>query len=167
MTLADVLRYMATEAMKSPEKEITVPVWQILVQAHNLDADERRALQADFDKRVDLVASEKRLTNSYITNTCNRMKEMIAADLSITTKRGEDEGGNKTLTLGVKPGAMKLGSRSKSESIAAKNAVQDFARRIMEISPALEALPEDQISGAVVGMKMLKQLIKREAGLCD
>lgn len=165
MTLADVLRYMATEAMKSPEKEITVPVWQILVQAHNLDADERRALQADFDKRVDLVASEKRLTNSYITNTCNRMKEMIAADLSITTKRGEDEGGNKTLTLGVKPGAMKLGSRSKSESIAAKNAVQEFARRIMEIAPALDSLADDRVAGAVDGVRMMKELIAKEAGL--
>lgn len=165
MTLADVLRYMATEAMKSPEKEITVPVWQILVQAHSLDADERRALQADFDKRVDLVASEKRLTNSYITNTCNRMKEMIAADLSITTKRGEDEGGNKTLTLGVKPGAMKLGSRSKSENIAAKNAVQDFARRIMAIAPALDSLADDRVAGAVDGVRMMKELIAKEAGL--
>lgn len=165
MTLADVLRYMATEAMKSPEKEITVPVWQILVQAHNLDADERRALQADFDKRVDLVASEKRLTNSYITNTCNRMKEMIAADLSITTKRGEDEGGNKTLTLGVKPGAMKLGSRSKSENIAAKNAVQEFARRIMAIAPALDSLADDRVAGAVDGVRMMKGLIAKEAGL--
>lgn len=165
MTLAEVLRYMATEAMKSPEKEITVPVWQILVQAHNLDADERRALQADFDKRVELVASEKRLTNSYITNTCNRMKEMIAADLSITTKRGEDDGGNRTLTLGVKPGAMKLGSRSKSENIAAKNAVQDFARRIMEIAPALDSLSDDRVAGAVDGVRMMKELIAREAGL--
>lgn len=165
MTLADVLRYMATEAMKSPEKEITVPVWQILVQAHNLGADERRALQADFDKRVDLVASEKRLTNSYITNTCNRMKEMIAADLSITTKRGEDEGGNRTLTLGVKPGAMKLGSRSKSENIAAKNAVQEFARRIMAIAPALDSLADDRVAGAVDGVRMMKELIAKEAGL--
>lgn len=165
MTLADVLRYMTTQAMNSPDKEITVPLWQIVAQAHNLEADERRALQIDFDKRVELVASEKRLTNSYITNTCNRMKEMIAADLSITTKRGEDEGGNKTLTLGVKPGAMKLGSRGKVSEIAAGNAVKDFARRIMEIAPALDSLADDRVAGAVDGVRMMKELIAKEAGL--
>lgn len=165
-TLADVLREIARKALED-NQAITLPVWKIIAAGGSLSEDELRSIKFNPDFQAQAVKDEKRISTSYITNTCNRMRELQEAGKSVSIKFGkDDESGAKTLTLRIKDGAMKIGSRGKAENLAVKRGIEEFARRILATSPDISHISGDERQlGALDGMKALKEFIKKEAGL--
>lgn len=165
MALTDVLRQMAETAFNSENNTCSGKVWQIIAMAEGMSDDDIKLLRVDFERRNEIVRSERRLKNSYITTTCNRMRLLQDNNKSVCLKFSEDESGDRVLAISIKHGRANTGSRSKSAELAERGAVKEFAKRIMGILPPLDQLDDDMTAGAVAGIRMMKALIEKEAGL--
>lgn len=159
MSLPDVIRKMAITALE--KGECAGPVWQIIAMGEDLPQDELLSLRVNDAKRSELVKGEKRLTNSYITNTCNRMRELQDADKSVSIRFGESETGDKVLTLRIKNGRMRLGEKALAKRDAEKRGARIALEALLEVSPAIDHLEGDQLILANEVIRSMRALIKR------
>ncbi|HEF0535418.1 TPA: hypothetical protein R8H58_004462 [Escherichia coli] len=163
VSLGEIIRYMASQALKSEDKVCTVPVTMIARQYFGMSRETFVSLSGEEV----LPGGEyhmPKLKASYVSNTVSRMPEIKAADvrsrfsLSFTDFEGESE--TYCASLSLVPGAVKSGSRSKAEQEREAATIERFKARLLKLSPSVAGLEGDELKGAVSMINAYQEMIK-------
>lgn len=163
VSLGEIIRYMASQALKSEDKVCTVPVTMIARQYFGMSRETFVSLSGEEV----LPGGEyhmPKLKASYVSNTVSRMPEIKAADvrsrfsLSFTDFEGESE--TYCATLSLVPGAVKSGSRSKAESEKEAAVIEKFKKRLLAVTPSVVHLSGEKLEGALFALSAYQEMIK-------
>lgn len=163
VSLGDVIRYMAKQALKADNRTFHVPIHMIARQVYGLTSDDIGRISAE-----DLGAGGKyslaKLKASYVSNTVARMSEIqeanVRARLSIKDGDFGDDVGVRCAYISLVDGAIQTGKRVKANNEVAEKAVKDFKDRILKLMPSVTDLEGDEITGAIKAIKMYQEMIK-------
>lgn len=163
VSLGDVIRYMAKQALKADNRTFHVPINLIARQVYGLTSDDMGRISAE-----DLEAGGKyslaKLKASYVSNTVARMSEIqeanVRARLSIKDGDFGDDVDVRCAYITLVDGAIQTGKRVKANNQVAENAVSDFKDRILKLMPSVTDLEGDEITGAIKAIKMYQEMIK-------
>ena len=163
VSLGDVVRYMAEQALKSENRSYHVPIHLIARQMYGLTADDMGRINAD-DLEAGGKYSVAKLKASYVSNTVARMPEIQAANVraKLSIKDGDfgDDVDVRCAYITLVDGAIQTGKRVKSNNQVAENAVNDFKDRILKLMPSVTDFEGDEITGAIKAIKMYQEMIK-------
>ena len=163
VSLGDVIRYMAKQALKDDHLTFHVPIHMIARQVYGLTSDDIGLISAE-----DLEAGGKyslaKLKASYVSNTVARMPEIQAANVraKLSIKDGDfgDDVGVRCACISLVDGAIQTGKRVKANSEVADKAVRDFKDKILKLMPSVTDFEGDEITGAIKAIKMYQEMIK-------
>lgn len=162
-SLGDVVRYMASQALKADNRTFHVPIHLIARQVYGLTSDDIGRISAE-----DLEAGGKyslaKLKASYVSNTVARMSEIQAANVraKLSIKDGDfgDDVDVRCAYISLVDGAIQTGKRVKANNEVADKAVRDFKDRILKLMPSVTEFEGDEITGAIKAIKMYQEMIK-------
>lgn len=158
-TLGDVVRYMVLEAIKSDSKDFIIPVKLIYKQiGGDIDAD-----SSDLDFKPGGRYHIDRLRASYVANTASRMDEVKDANVRARLSIGDMEFREELqycAKITLVTGAIKPGSRNKSNEALASKAVEEFKAKILKLMPSVTDFEGDEITGAIKAIKMYQEMIR-------
>ena len=163
VSLGDVVRYMAEQALKSENRSYHVPIHLIARQMYGLTADDMGRINAD-DLEAGGKYSVAKLKASYVSNTVARMPEIQAANVraKLSIKDGDfgDDVNVRCAYITLVDGAIQTGKRVKANNEVADKAVRDFKDRILKLMPSVTDFEGDEITGAIKAIKMYQEMIK-------
>ena len=159
-SLGDVVRYMVLEALASDCGTYAVPVKMIHKKLGGYT--DKETCDSDFKSGGKHYMTK--LKASYVSNTASRMQEVKDADKRARFSMVEmDFDGTPSVycaKITMVDGAVKVGSRSKTNSQVADKAVSDFKTRILKLMPSVTDFEGDEITGAIKAIKMYQDMIK-------
>lgn len=162
VSLGDVVRYMAEQALKSENRSYHVPIHLIARQMYGLTADDMGRINAD-DLEAGGKYSVAKLKASYVSNTVARMPEIQAANVraKLSIKDGDfgDDVDVRCAYITLVDGAIQTGKRVKANSQIAEKAVSDFKVKILKLMPSVTNFEGDEITGAIKAIKMYQEMI--------
>jgi hypothetical protein len=162
VSLGEVVRYMATQALDSDTKSFAVPLRMIVQQVYGLDRVEMMSVYEE-DVATDGKYHLKKLKASYVSNTVSRMPEVKAANVrSMFSLKDMEFNGEETkcAVISLVPGAINIGSRSKADAEKEAAAVERFKVRLLKLSPSVAGLEGDELKGAVSMINAYQDMIK-------
>ena len=159
-SLGDIVRYMVLEALASDDGTYAVPVRMIHKKLGGYI--DRETCDSDFKSGGKHVLTK--LKASYVSNTASRMQEVKDADKRARFSMVEmDFDGTPSVycaKITMVDGAVKVGSRSKTNNQVAEKSVNDFKARILKLMPSVTEFEGDEITGAIKAIKMYQDMIK-------
>lgn len=159
-SLGDIVRYMVLEALSSDDGTYAVPVKMIHKKLGGYIDSET----CDSDFKTGGKYAMKKLKASYVCNTASRMQEVKDADkrarFSMVEMDFDGTPGVYCAKITMVDGAVKVGSRSKTNNQVAEKAVNDFKSRLLKLSPSIAGLEGDALKGAVAIINAYQELIK-------
>ena len=163
VSLGDVIRYMAKQALKADNRTFHVPIHLIARQVYGLTSDDIGRISAE-DLESGGKDSLAKLKSSYVSNTVARMPEIqeanVRAKLSIKDGDFGDDVGVRCAYISLVDGAIQTGKRVKANNEVADKAVRGFKDRILKLMPSVTELEGDEITGAIKAIKMYQEMIK-------
>lgn len=163
VSLGEVVRYMARQALKSENMTFHVPLNLISRQVYGLTADDMGRITSE-DLKANGKYSLSRLKSSYVANTALRMPEIQSANVraKLSIKDGDfgDDVDVRCAYITLVPGAVNVGSRSKAEAEKEAAAIERFKARILKLMPSVTEFEGDEINGAIKAIKMYQEMIK-------
>ena len=162
VSLGEVVRYMATQALNDDTKSFAVPLRMIAQQVYGLDKTEMtRVYEEDLAPggRYHL----KKLKASYVSNTVSRMPEIKAANVRSMFSLKDMEFNEEEVrcaVISLVPGAINTGSRNKAESEKEAAIIEKFKSRLLKLSPSVAGLEGDELKGAVAMINAYQEMIK-------
>lgn len=163
VSLGDVIRYMAEQALNSEGRTFHVPIHLMARQVYGLTADDMGRISSE-DLEADGKYSMSKLKASYVTNTVARMPEIQAANVraKLSFKDGDfgDDVNVRCAYLSLVDGAIQTGSRSKADAEKESAAVERFKTRLLKLSPSVAGLEGDELKGAVSMINAYQDMIK-------
>lgn len=163
VSLGEVVRYMARQALSSEKRTFHVPINLIARQVYGLTADDMGRITSE-DLEVNGKYSLSKLKASYVANTVARMPEIQAANVraKLSIKDGDfgDDVAVRCAYITLVDGAIQTGKRVKANNQVAENAVSDFKDRILKLMPSVTDFEGDEITGAIKAIKMYQEMIK-------
>lgn len=163
VSLGEVVRYMARQALSSENLTFHVPINLIARQVYGLTADDMGRITSD-DLEANGKYSLSKLKSSYVANTVARMPEIQAANVraKLSIKDGDfgDDVAVRCAYITLVDGAIQTGKRVKDNNQVAENAVSDFKDRILKLMPSVTDFEGDEIAGAIKAIKMYQEMIK-------
>lgn len=151
-TLGQVIREMVKQALKSEDKQLSVPVTKI-----------EKIVGGDKDEM-------KKLKSSYIYNTTARMHELRDAGLKATHYYDDDSGesefgvtelsGEKKLVIKLIPGTANIGIRKKTNNAIKDEAISEFKVRISKVMPDLSEYEGEALTAAMKAIKDYRLIIE-------
>lgn len=163
VSLGEVVRYMARQALSSENLTFHVPINLIARQVYGLTADDMGRITSE-DLEANGKYSLSKLKASYVANTVARMPEIQAANVraKLSIKDGDfgDDVDVRCAYITLVDGAIQTGKRVKANNHVAENAVSDFKDRILKLMPSVTEFEGDEITGAIKAIKMYQEMIK-------
>lgn len=163
VSLGEVVRYMARQALSSENLTFHVPINLIARQVYGLTADDMGRITSE-DLEVNGKYSLSKLKASYVANTVARMPEIQAANVraKLSIKDGDfgDDVAVRCAYITLVDGAIQTGKRVKANSEVADKAIRDFKDRILKLMPSVTDFEGDEITGAIKAIKMYQEMIK-------
>ena len=163
VSLGEVVRYMARQALSSENLTFHVPINLIARQVYGLTADDIGRITSE-DLEANGKYSLSKLKASYVANTVARMPEIQAANVraKLSIKDGDfgDDVAVRCAYITLVDGAIQTGKRVKANNQVAENAVSDFKDRILKLMPSVTDFEGDEITGAIKAIKMYQEMIK-------
>lgn len=151
-TLGQVIREMVKAALKSEDKQFSVPVTKI-----------EKILGGDENEM-------KKLKSSYIYNTTARMPELRDAGLKATHHYDDDEGenpfgetileGDRKLVIKLIPGTANVGIRKKTNNAIKDEAISEFKVKISKVMPDLSEYEGEALAAAMKAIKDYRLIIE-------
>nr|DAH81962.1 MAG TPA: hypothetical protein [Caudoviricetes sp.] len=162
VSLGEVVRYMAGQALASDNKTFAVPLRMIVQQVYGLDkVDMMRVYEDDLSPGGKYHL--KKLKASYVSNTVSRMPEIKAANVrsmfSIRDMEFNEEE-TKCAVISLVPGAINIGSRNKAEAEKEAAIIEKFKSRLLKLSPSVAGLEGEELKGAVTMINAYQEMIK-------
>lgn len=163
VSLGEVVRYMARQALSSENLTFHAPINLIARQVYGLTADDMGRITSE-DLEANGKYSLSKLKASYVANTVARMPEIQAANVraKLSIKDGDfgDDVAVRCAYITLVDGAIQTGKRVKANNQVAENAVSDFKDRILKLMPSVTDFEGDEITGAIKAIKMYQEMIK-------
>lgn len=162
VSLGEVVRYMATQALNSETKSFAVPLRMIVRQVYGLSKEEISKVY-DEDLKPDGKYNLNKLKASYVSNTVSRMPEIKAANVrSMFSLKDMEFNGEevRSAVISLVPGAINLGSRSKAEEEKEAAIIEKFKSRLLKLSPSVAGLEGEELKGAVTMINAYQEMIK-------
>lgn len=162
VSLGEVVRYMATQALNSETKSFAVPLRMIVRQVYGLSKEEISKVY-DEDLKPDGKYNLNKLKASYVSNTVSRMPEIRAANVrSMFSLKDMEFNGEevRSAVISLVPGAINLGSRSKAEEEKEAAIIEKFKSRLLKLSPSVAGLEGEELKGAVTMINAYQEMIK-------
>lgn len=163
VSLGEVVRYMARQALSSEKLTFHVPINLIARQVYGLTADDMGRITSE-DLEANGKYSLSKLKASYVANTVARMPEIQAANVraKLSIKDGDfgDDVAVRCACITLVDGAIQTGKRVKANSEVADKAIRDFKDRILKLMPSVTDFEGDEITGAIKAIKMYQEMIK-------
>ena len=162
VSLGDVVRYMAEQALKADDRTFHVPIHLIARQVYGLTSSDIGGISRE-DLEVGGRYSMSKLKASYVANTVARMPEIQAANVraKLSIKDGDfgDDVEVRCAYLSLVDGAIQTGKRVKANGQIAEKAVSDFKVKILKLMPSVTNFEGDEITGAIKAIKMYQEMI--------
>lgn len=162
VSLGEVVRYMAKQALNSDTKSFAVPLRMIAQQVYGLDKVQMMTVYEE-----DLATGGKyhlnKLKASYVSNTVSRMPEIKAANVrSMFSLKDVEFHGEETrcAVISLVPGAINIGSRSKAEEEKEAATIEKFKKRLLAVTPSVIHLKGDELQGAMFALSAYQELIR-------
>lgn len=163
VSLGDVVRYMAEQALKSENRSYHVPIHLIARQMYGLTADDMGRINAD-DLEAGGKYSVAKLKASYVSNTVARMPEIQAANVraKLSIKDGDfgDDVDVRCAYITLVDGAIQTGTRRKGDAEKEAAIVERFKARLLKITPNVIDLQGEQKEGALIALARYHEMIK-------
>lgn len=162
VSLGEVVRYMATQALNSDTKSFAVPVRMIVRQVYGLSKEEISKVYEE-DLKPDGKYNLNKLKASYVSNTVSRMPEIKAANVRsmFSIKDMEFNGEEvRSAVISLVPGAINIGSRSKAEEEREAAIIEKFKKRLLSVTPNVIHLSGEKLDGAMFALSAYQDLIK-------
>lgn len=163
VSLGDVIRYMAKQALKADNRTYHVPIHMIARQVYGLTSGDVGRISAE-DLEAGGKYSVAKLKASYVSNTVARMPEIqeanVRAKLSIKDGDFGDDVDVRCAYITLVDGAIQTGKRVKTNNQVADKAVSDFKARILKLMPSVTNFEGDEITVAIKAIKMYQEMIK-------
>lgn len=162
VSLGEVVRYMATQALNDDKKSFAVPLRMIAQQVYGLDKTEMTRVYEE-DLAPGGKYHLKKLKASYVSNTVSRMPEIKAANVrSMFSLKDMEFNGEETRSavISLVPGAINTGSRNKAESEKEAAIIEKFKSRLLKLSPSVAGLEGEELKGAVTMINAYQEMIK-------
>ncbi|QAU04399.1 hypothetical protein [Escherichia phage vB_EcoS_IME542] len=162
VSLGEVARYMATQALNSDTKSFAVPVRMIVRQVYGLSKEEISKVY-DEDLKPDGKYNLNKLKSSYVSNTVSRMPEIKAANVRsmFSIKDMEFNGEEvRSAVISLVPGAINHGSRSKAGEEREAAIIEKFKKRLLAVTPSVIHLKGEELNGAMFALTAYQELIK-------
>lgn len=163
VSLGEVVRYMARQALSSEKRTFHVPINLIARQVYGLTADDMGRITSE-DLEADGKYTLSKLKASYVANTVARMPEIQAANVRAKLSIKDGDFGNdvdvRCAYITLVEGAINIGKRVKDNNHIAEKAISDFKARLLKLSPSVAGLQGDELSGAVSMINAYQELIK-------
>lgn len=162
VSLGEVVRYMAGQALSSDSKSFAVPLRMIAKQVYGLDKVEMGKLYEE-DLSPGGKYHLKKLKASYVSNTVSRMPEIKAANVrSMFSIRDMEFNEEKTkcAVISLVPGAINIGSRNKAETEKEAAIIEKFKKRLLSVTPSVIHLKGEELQGAMFALSAYHELIK-------
>ena len=162
VSLGEVVRYMASQALNDDTKSFAVPLRMIAQQVYGLDKTEMtRVYEEDLAPggRYHL----KKLKASYVSNTVSRMPEIKAANVRSMFSLKDMEFNEEEVrcaVISLVPGAINTGSRNKAEAEKEAAIIEKFKSRLLKLSPSVAGLEGEELKGAVTMINAYQEMIK-------
>ena len=162
VSLGEVVRYMAGQALASDTKSFAVPLRMIVQQVYGLDkVDMMRVYEEDLAPGGKYHL--KKLKASYVSNTVSRMPEVKAANVRSMFSLKDMEFNEEEVrcaVISLVPGAINIGSRNKAEAEKEAAIIEKFKSRLLKLSPSVAGLEGDELKGAVAMINAYQEMIK-------
>lgn len=162
VSLGEVVRYMASQALASDNKSFAVPLRMIVQQVYGLDkVDMMRVYEEDLAPGGKYHL--KKLKASYVSNTVSRMPEIKAANVRSMFSLKDMEFNEKEVrcaVISLVPGAINTGSRNKAEAEKEAAIIEKFKSRLLKLSPSVAGLEGEELKGAVTMINAYQEMIK-------
>lgn len=153
-TLGQVIREMVKAALKSEDKQFSVPLRKI-------------ASIIGVEGNGDNIP---KLKSSYIYNTTARMTELRDAGLKATHSYDDDEGGSefgestlagdRKLVIKLVPGAANIGIRKKTNNAIKDEAITEFKTKISKVMPDISEYEGETLAAAMKAIKDYRRIIE-------
>lgn len=168
VTLGDLVREMARAALNEESGSVSVPLVYLVARMKGVDCSSAQSimqgLSPDEKDKPKLYLAQ--LKSSYITNTTARLPEMQERDLKVKSRFFDDEHGRPHIQISLAKGAIKLGSRGKSNKSAQKEISDSVKGELFEImklikstQPSLIGKNPEDMAAIVEGMSMMLEHI--------
>lgn len=162
VSLGEVVRYMAGQALASDNKSFAVPLRMIVQQVYGLDkVDMMRVYEEDLAPGGKYHL--KKLKASYVSNTVSRMPEVKAANVrSMFSLKDMEFNGEEVrcAVISLVPGAINTGSRNKAEAEKEAAIIEKFKKRLLSVTPSVIHLKGEELHGAIFALSAYQELIK-------
>lgn len=163
VSLGEVVRYMARQALSSEKRTFHVPINLIAREVYGLTADDMGRITSE-DLEADGKYTLSKLKASYVANTVARMPEIQAANVRAKLSIKDGDFGNdvdvRCAYITLVDGAINTGKRVKDNNHIAEKAISEFKARILKLMPSVTELEGDEITGAIKAVKMYQEMIK-------
>lgn len=163
VSLGDVVRYMAEQALKSESRSYHVPIHLIARQMYGLTADDMGRINAD-DLETGGKYSVAKLKASYVSNTVARMPEIQAANVraKLSIKDGDfgDDVDVRCAYITLVDGAIQTGTRRKGDAEKEAAIIEKFKKRLLSVTPSVIHLKGEELQGAMFALSAYQELIK-------
>lgn len=162
VSLGEVVRYMATQALNDDTKSFAVPLRMIAKQVYGLDKVEMGNLYEE-DLAPGSKYHLKKLKASYVSNTVSRMPEIKAANVrSMFSIKDMEFNGEEVrcAVISLVPGAINTGSRNKAKSEMEAAIIEKFKKRLLSVTPSVTHLKGEELHGAMFALCAYQELIK-------
>lgn len=162
VSLGEVVRYMATQALNDDTKSFAVPLRMIAQQVYGLDKTEMTRVYEE-DLAPGGKYHLKKLKASYVSNTVSRMPEVKAANVRSMFSLKDMEFNEKEVrcaVISLVPGAINAGSRNKAEADKEAAIIEKFKKRLLSVTPSVIHLKGEELHGAMFALSAYQELIK-------
>ncbi|HBA6424246.1 TPA: hypothetical protein J2F85_003417 [Escherichia coli] len=162
VSLGEVVRYMAKQALKSPTKSYTVPLRMIARQVYGLSKEEFSKIYEE-DLKPGGKYNLNKLKASYVSNTVSRMPEIKAANVRSKFSIHDVEinfDDVRCAVISLVPGAINGGSRSKAKEEKEAATIEKFKKRLLAVTPSVIHLSGEKLDGALLALSAYQELIK-------
>ena len=163
VSLGDVVRYMAEQALKAEDRTFHVPIHLIARQVYGLTSSDIGGISRE-DLEVGGRYSMSKLKASYVANTVARMPEIQAANVraKLSIKDGDfgDDVGVRCAYITLVDGAIQTGKRRKGDAEKEAVIVERFKARLLKITPNVIDLQGEQKEGALIALARYYEMIK-------
>ena len=162
VSLGEVVRFMATQALNDDTKSFAVPLRMIARQVYGLDKTEMTRVYEE-DLAPGGKYHLKKLKASYVSNTVSRMPEVKAANVrSMFSLKDMEFNGEEVrcAVISMVPGAINTGSRNKAEAEKEAAIIEKFKKRLLSVTPSIIHLEGEEFQGAMFALFAYQELIK-------
>ncbi|AEI91274.1 gp74 [Escherichia phage phiEB49] len=160
-SLGDIVRYMVREALASEDGACAIP-YKMIYKKLNDGFIEKELCDSYF--KPGGKYSIPKLKASYVSNTASRMQEVKDANkrarFSVLNMEFGDDPCAYCVKLTMVDGAVKTGTRAKTNNQLEEKAVNEFKARLLKLSPSVAGMSGDELKGAVAMINAYQEMIK-------